>query len=481
MDYIINNKQASMEINSEAKPKLLESYIASLFGEDKYLNFNIYNNSDLADLISKLESIDIYTVEEVEIILQALRVHAARYGKIDGWKSPINILFNILNDRCNKVLPLVHDQILTTVENIYSHLSSQNQTIALQTIYIMQHFNADALKLFVKYFADPKNIGLNNTIMYHTINSFKEIIPENIDWFVNNLTPILAFEDFRAVAVLELFSHYVANNVIKEHPIKDNLIVIERWLDNISNPEKFSYAISGCAALSLVNSPQSILLLKRAAHHPDLNIQLEAVFAQIILNVNGSHQLMIDLLLNPKISIKAHNYVNELAENYKIKVFIPSYVDKKIRSTVFEAIAVMCSWLNHEREYGRAPDTIAIWDKQDLLWPTTGEIETVYLLKYSYTSYEYKSKPDVDKIGFCILKGNNERVYSMSKNYSDKMIAYADYLRHEYDIVANVPKDHIEEQAAYADYLKQDYGKIESIDDALRLLYKLNPHLTAYD
>lgn len=73
-----------MEISLEPKYKLLKSYIINLFSEDKYLNFNISHSSDLANLISKLESIDIDTIEEVEIILCALENHAAKYGKIDG-------------------------------------------------------------------------------------------------------------------------------------------------------------------------------------------------------------------------------------------------------------------------------------------------------------------------------------------------------------------------------------------------------------
>lgn len=408
---------------------LNEEDILTLCSYEAYKNgYSKYRN-----VRDRLEDTEITTLEEANLILEALKDTHKEDVK-DQYFNPIRNLLGLLIYNCDEVLNLVDNKALDILEKIYPEFSPNNKGLALQLLYKLHDDTPRALELFIRYFTDPDERDLNNMNMYEAVIAFRHTTnPEHIDILTREFSKVFPFDDFRTVAVVELFSEYVANKLIEKHPVENNLFVVRRWIEAKEDQSKFSYAISGCAALSLINTQESIDLLKLAMKHPDLEVQLESAFSQMLLKVDGANDFMIELLLNPKTSVKARNYTVELDNRYNIDLPLPSHIANKVNNDPdFNALSLMCNWLSHEREYGYPPDKIEIWDRRELFWPPTDKVEIVYLLKYIYNSFEYSEKP-LEGIGYYITSSNSsvERVFSLRENFGSIEEAYAAYCRYE--------------------------------------------------
>lgn len=83
-----------------------------------------------------------------------------------------------------------------------------------------------------------------------------------------------------------------------------------------------------------------------------------------------------DLCLDSRYSHTAQQYLKELGH--------PERIPGEAQRPESQAIAEMANWLAHPQEFGRAPDSIELFDTRELFWPPTNDRRRLSLVKYSF-------------------------------------------------------------------------------------------------
>ncbi len=197
----------------------------------------------------------------------------------------------------------------------------------------------------------------------------------HVDVLFPALAPVLAYSDFRAVAVLDLASQLALAGSLKRHPGADQLDKLRGFIASKDEGE-FSYAHSACLALAFIPGAAAEKLLVTAEDHPDSNVRLEATYALARRDHPGSDKRLAKAALNPATSQRAIEYLKEIGK--------AQLVPGEVNDPLFAAKAEMLSWLAHPMEYGRPPESIELWDRRTIYWPPTDDKREFFLFKYTY-------------------------------------------------------------------------------------------------
>lgn len=194
------------------------------------------------------------------------------------------------------------------------------------------------------------------------------------------LEPLLDAEDSRALEVLNLANRLVAARKLWPHPAATRLDRLRRSIESESDNDQ-GLALAACYALAMIPGPEALVLLERAAHHPDSEVRLEALYARSRQGVPGAVEALAQATLDPVMALRAREYLRELG---KAELRPPEADDP-----VLLAKAEMISWLRHPNEFGEEPESLDLWDRRVLDWPPTGDRRELFLFLYRYPVYVY--------------------------------------------------------------------------------------------
>lgn len=182
---------------------------------------------------------------------------------------------------------------------------------------------------------------------------------------------------FCGVAYLDFVNALAREEEIKDHPFDTTAgkAILHGWLIDTS-PEHFSYAHSATAALPFIGNPERDQLIALAMDHLDTGVQMEAAWASARLGSESGIKFLARLCLDPRTCKTACTYLQELGRE--------DAVPQKAQDPDHQALAEMCSWLEHPQELGRPPDEIELYDSREIYWPPTDDRRRLWLLKYRY-------------------------------------------------------------------------------------------------
>src|ERR1022692_30992 len=212
---------------------------------------------------------------------------------------------------------------------------------------------------------------------------------------------------FLAVSLLDAANRLFLDGGEMRHPFDSDQGIrkLEAWLRD-SDPEHFSYATSATAALPFIQHQKKDQLFQTAFEHPDVSVQLEAVWAAAKLERPGGLEKLAALCKDVNHSSRAKSYLKELGRE--------DVVPEESKLPDFEAKAEFARWLAHPNELDRFPDELEILDHRDLCWPTDGKVKHFWLIKYRVRDTTELKHDDigvglVGSMTFCLFSYNLEQ------------------------------------------------------------------------
>ena len=393
---------------------------------DSIFDFNLYENS--RDEYKKLKNkLNFNTTKDVDYALELIQKLPCK-EKYSYSFNPVSDLLKFFNRNQQikqKILDYYFAHITPVLKLIFKDILDKSSGTILETLYCARYYRGSVI-FFIEIVTDITN-EVDNYDSYQSIKRFSDSNLDIIAIFIKNSDKLLKHNKFRTVAFVELFSQWSRDGKLSYNPVQNHLTIIKKWITD-KNYENLSYAVSGCAALSQIDSDQSIKLLRMATKHPKLEIQLEAVFSLILLGHKTAKKQLRLLAQNPIISNQAWYYSVELKLDYKIdcgftqRDIIPLETDEED----FIAMSTMSEWCAYPQEYGITPDYISVFAKEEVFWPSSEDKLKIYLVKYRYNNYCWQGKiTNLEHIG--CYNPSSDSVFSIMKNFDSIEDAYAAY------------------------------------------------------
>lgn len=181
----------------------------------------------------------------------------------------------------------------------------------------------------------------------------------------------------------EMLANYLgfANRLCREgriskHPF-DCPVGIASLSSFMSDATMDGLAIWVAASLPYIDPPAREALLDRATQHVDPRVRIKAAWAMAKLDMDVGRARLVAFCGDARYSKFTAVHLDELG--------LADLVPAETREPDFAAMARMCDWLAHPREYGRPPDEISQYDTRELNWPPHGGQPTrLWLFKYRY-------------------------------------------------------------------------------------------------
>ena len=242
-----------------------------------------------------------------------------------------------------------------------------------------------ALKIFARYgteeglnrvvdaaFSGALNDGYLWGVIFEQLGDSDPLIPSMIGRLSNPLP-----DRFACVAFLDWVNRLAREGVISSHPFNSpsGIERLRTWLTD-EREDHFTHAHSATAALPFISDPPRSEFLALAMDHPDINVQMEAAWASGRLGSDAGVKFLSRLCLDRNLSVAARTYLEDLDRE--------DAVPDEANEPDFVAMAEMCDWLSHPREFGRAPDEIELYDSREMFWPPTNDWRTLWIFKYHY-------------------------------------------------------------------------------------------------
>ncbi len=146
---------------------------------------------------------------------------------------------------------------------------------------------------------------------------------------------------------------------------------LRKWIKGVSTGS-YEAAIT----LAYVSPEIRAELLGEALKHPDVDVQLEAAWADLMHGGARGLKRLQQACLDPNYAETAKQYLEELGREGEIP---PAALDPD-----YSAKAAMIEWLKYPNELGAPPATIEIYDSRELYWPPTEDRRQVWLFKFTY-------------------------------------------------------------------------------------------------
>jgi hypothetical protein len=136
------------------------------------------------------------------------------------------------------------------------------------------------------------------------------------------------------------------------------------------------WAHSAAGALAFIEHSDADDLTNAAFHHRNIYVRMEAAWAMTMLGDPLGEEALLEWATEPATSRRAVAYLEELGAADELPY--------PCNEPDFQATAEMSDWLQHPQEFGRAPDSIEIYDQRTIHWPPTNDRRPLWLLKYTY-------------------------------------------------------------------------------------------------
>jgi hypothetical protein len=112
---------------------------------------------------------------------------------------------------------------------------------------------------------------------------------------------------------------------------------------------------------------------------------MEAVYCRIYRNDHGALADYKELLLDPRISWQADEYLKDLQKNFNMQFAeLDEIANQLAYDKDFIAQRELCFWLAHPRECGHPPDAISILGKMEYTPDGEEKNYTIYFIDYKY-------------------------------------------------------------------------------------------------
>lgn len=307
-----------------------------------------------------------------------------------------------LNNNSNSIEPLLvmiirSDQpfdfssaeiIVSILIDSYTHLSDKECEKVLVITSIFSFSHDIAMKFFVAKLKDNIAKDVNS---YHVFYNFYEAIkllceytPEDIKKFLALIGDVeFDFTMLNSIALVEVFSSWLLDKKIEHHPLENQLDKVKEFISN--EKSEFSYIVSLVAALLLIINDETTDILRRASSHRSLDVRMEAVYCRIYRNDPGALADYKELLLDPRISWQANEYLKDLQKDFNMQFAeLDEIANQLAYDKDFIAQRELCFWLAHPRECGHPPDAISILGKMEYTPDGEEKNYTIYFIDYKY-------------------------------------------------------------------------------------------------
>ncbi len=197
---------------------------------------------------------------------------------------------------------------------------------------------------------------------------------------------------FARVVFLDKCNALAIEGHLSSHPFAsvEGLAALEQWLASTKQDEA-SYAVSACAALPFVPSPDRERLLEIAGRHPSIDVQMESAWAGAKMGVASAADTLVAFATDARYSSRAVAYLRELG--------LEQRVPPAVTEPDFVALAEMCQWLAHPNEMGCAPDEITLADSRELYWPPTKDRRQLWVFRYRYNKTDGETDEGYGLVG----------------------------------------------------------------------------------
>jgi hypothetical protein len=199
-------------------------------------------------------------------------------------------------------------------------------------------------------------------------------------------------QGFIRVVYLDRCNSLAIGGHLAEHPFasEEGIVQLEQWLTS-KDPEKYSYAVSACAALPFLPSSASEPLLHIANAHEDVSVRIEGAWACAKSGWVGGADRLVEFARDPRHAKRAVRYLEELG--------LTEQIPAEAHTPDFAATAEMCNWIAHPNEFGRPPDDIVQVDTRELYWPPTGDRRQLWVFRYRYVNEKGEADEGLGMVG----------------------------------------------------------------------------------
>lgn len=331
--------------------------------------------------------------------------------------------------RANKICKdYLKSSLIKLIKDIYHDLNNNDRGVALQVLYIYSK-DQSSFNYLIERILDFTDPGPDTMYGHEAIRAFESFDNIEIAHLVNIFSNFkFDFNHLRSIALVELFSILNYDGKISYHPLENYLDLVEDYINGDQESTKSSYIISILSALLFVKSDKTKIIFERALTFPNLEVNLEAAYCMVMKNVPQSIDLFTKYLLDPRISLKALNYLGDLEKELSkefSECWYAVYMARK--NPEFIAESSLAEWLTHPNEYGAAPDEIKTAFKTK--YPNKFHPEhskSVYFVRYRYLN------ENTSNIGCVIMHKEgtaNEYGYPFShfRDYNNLEEAISDY------------------------------------------------------
>ncbi|MCB1095095.1 MAG: alpha/beta fold hydrolase [Verrucomicrobiae bacterium] len=151
---------------------------------------------------------------------------------------------------------------------------------------------------------------------------------------------------------------------------------LQEWLQPQEEPGAASRAFASAVALAFISNTTREGLVPLGLAYPDVDVQLEAAWADVKTNGPLGLPRLQEACLNLEYAATARAYLEELDRG--------DAVPGEAREPEFAATADIIDWLKHPNELGSPPESLKVYDTRTIFWPPADERITVWLFEFTY-------------------------------------------------------------------------------------------------
>ena len=334
------------------------------------------------------------TEYEAKLICDALiiikeQIKSGFNKEIDNNLHSITALFqSVSTQESYKYLDAHGIDLLVEIMNVINSQVNYDKSLITSDLFIIKIFayykNKNGLSSMVKYIKENYQSG-----NYFWEIAFQVLSQDSLkyNYVISELKGYLP-EKFLGITYLDMCNEIALHNKSFIHPFNSENGYL--YLKNviIANKKKDeSYVASATSALPYLKEEYRKELYPLIADNDNIEVQIEATWT----GARTGEKKSIDKLIEYAKDYRYHERVSEYIKALHLEGQISEYTNKPD----FVALCDMCGWLSHPMEYGKYPDNAEIIYQKELYWPPTKDRRTIYLIKYTYKSFNVDGSDDV--------------------------------------------------------------------------------------
>lgn len=382
------------------------------------LEIGLAKGGNLFEALNDLDHYEIESLDDAEVLVQALEVYLEKPIEEPGIFSAFHQLLSLFQS-VTGVSPfqyLVRRGVPLLIRAYDNRLAAadeqQNELLFAVKIFARYGLEEGLDRLVHAAYHPVLREGYLWSVIFEQLGDQDPAVPD----LINRLSDPLP-DGFACIAFLDWSNRLAREEHLSTHPFDAQAGVqkLRHWLRS-SNKDEFSFAHSSAAALPFISEPEREQLLALAMDHPDSAVQMEAAWASARLGSDAGIKFLIRLCRDRNYSTTACAYLEELGRD--------DLIPEEANEPNFRAMADMCDWLADPQEYGRPPDEIELYDTRELFWPPTNDVRRLWLFKFRYVAEEAGESDD------CGLGLYGSTTFSLFDETNSEMAAEDVYALH---------------------------------------------------